>query len=350
MNDPESFYEGRTCIVTGGASFIGSHLVDRLMEHCAKVIVIDDLSSGRLEHLAEHADSDRLDVRVGDLKYLSFAEEAIETADVLFHLAAVHGGRGFIEQHGAEMMVNLTIDQNVMACSAASGIEMVVQASSACAYPLSLQEDPEGRSLLQESTAGFETPGQSFPDGTYGWLKLMGEYQVKVPSEAHAFRGRSARIFTAYGERENESHAAIALIAKALLRMDPYPVWGTGLQTRNFTHVSDTVHGILLLGADRSELAYDVFNVGSSRHHTILDFLDAVFDAVGWRPSTIEKQMHFPTGVANRAADNTKLLAAFGWEPERDIQEGVHRTVEWYRGLPERVRTLDQLESRLSAR
>src|SRR5205807_6332468 len=118
----------------------------------------------------------------------------------------------------------------------------------------------------------FGVPGQAFADGAYGWTKLMGEYQLAQFVLQHRFKGASARIFTAYGERENESHAAIALIAKALLRIDPYPIWGDGLQTRNFTYVQDTVEGLLRLGALDDDEPFRAVNVGSSTHNTVLEF------------------------------------------------------------------------------
>ena len=109
--------------------------------------------------------------------------------------------------------------------------------------------------MLAEEQAGFDRPGNAFPEGAYGWCKLMGEFQLEqIANSALPSRGAAARIFSAYGERENESHAVIALIAKAALRLDPFPVWGTGRQVRNFTYVADTVTGLLLLGALRDSV------------------------------------------------------------------------------------------------
>ena len=83
------------------------------------------------------------------------------------------------------------------------------------------------------------------------------------------------------GERENESHAAIALIAKGLLKMDPFPIWGTGEQTRNFTYVADTVIGLLFLGADSRDLSFDAVNIGTSKHNTVLEFIEEIFSKTG---------------------------------------------------------------------
>ena len=343
-------FEGLTCVVTGGASFIGSTLVDRLATSCREVVVIDDFSSGTHATLAQHEGSGVVRVVEGDLTDRAVAHSAIGRCDVLFHLAAVHGGRGFIERFPAAMLANLSIDQNVLQACVAAGVPRVVHASSACVYPVGLQEFEGDRGLLREDQAGFDTPAGSFPDGTYGWVKLMGEYQFKVAADAGLITARSARIFTAYGARENESHAAIALIAKALLHVDPYPIWGSGDQTRNFTYVDDTVYGLLHLGADSRPCAYDAVNVGASTHHTITAFADMVFDIIGWHPGTIDRQMDRPVGVANRASDNAKIRAAFGWEPSIGLRDGIHRTLCWYEALPTRARTQAELDQRLFAR
>ena len=137
----------------------------------------------------------------------------------------------------------------------------IVFASSACVYPTNLQSDKDSRFLLREADANFEEPGKAFADGEYGWAKLMGELQLRAFCKQFGLSGIVCRIFTAYGERENESHAVIALIAKAAARLDPFPIWGDGLQTRNFTYVQDTVTGMALAGATLN--GFDVVNIGS---------------------------------------------------------------------------------------
>jgi UDP-glucose 4-epimerase len=196
----------------------------------------------------------------------------------------------------------------------------------------------------------MEKPELSNADGVYGWTKLIGEYQLQNHCSSNAMRGRSARIFTAYGERENESHAAIALIAKVLLKADPYPIWGNGQQTRNFTHVADTALGLLFLGADVSEPIFDVFNIGTSEHIKVIDFVQEIFNQTNWLPAQIDFQLDKPTGVASRASDNEKIFSRFGWEPNIGIGEGLSRTIYWYDSLLNRPKNLVELEKRLSSR
>jgi nucleoside-diphosphate-sugar epimerase len=343
----EDFYKNKKVLVTGGASFIGSHLVDSLLALGSKVRVIDDLSSGNLKNLSKSMNS--IEFKQFDLRNNEFDSELFKSVDVVFHLAAIHGGRGFIETQQNMMLDNLNIDTNVIKHSQKSGVKMLVHASSACAYPIGLQEKDTNRNLLEESQASMKEVGKAFPDGVYGWTKLIGEYQLETIS-GNRFKGRSARIFTAYGERENLSHAAIALIAKSVLKMDPFPVWGNGKQTRNFTHVSDTVKGLLFLGSDTRDLDFDVFNIGMSTHFTVNEFIEEIHTQLQWHPSKWDFQLDKPAGVASRASDNSKMEKVFGWEPNVGIREGIKKTIEWYLSNDDNPKTTQALEEKLNSR
>ena len=319
-------YDGRRILVTGGASFIGSHLSELLVQSGARVTVADDLSSGKRSNLDTIAAE--VSFVEGDLRHPDFAADAVSGQEVVFHLAASHGGRGYIDTHPIECTNNMLLDHVVFAAAAQAGVRKIVLASSACTYPTNLQDDENSRLLLRESDANFEEPGKAFSDGEYGWAKLMGELQLRAFSKQKGISGVACRIFTAYGERENESHAVIALIAKAVARLDPFPIWGDGLQTRNFTYVQDTVTGMALGGALLE--GFDVINVGTETHYTILDLLEEIFRVLAWRPNVIEKQLDKPVGVKSRAADVTKCREGLGWVPSYSLGEGVERTTKWY--------------------
>jgi UDP-glucose 4-epimerase len=333
-------YAGERVLVTGGASFIGSHLVELLVGHGAKVKVADDLSSGALRHL--DAVADEVELLEGDLRDPAFAARAAREIDTLVHLAAMHGGRGYIDTHPVECTSNMLLDHVVFCAAVASGASRLVHASSACVYPTTLQGSDRDRLLLREDDANFEEPGNAFPDGEYGWAKLMGELQLRALHKQHGVDVIAARIFTAYGERENESHAVVALIAKAGAKLDPYPVWGDGCQTRNFTYVRDTVRGLALAGRLTGQ---QVLNVGAAQHHTIIELLEVIFGHLDWRPAQLDLQLDKPVGVRSRASDNTRIRALTGWEPDTPLVEGVGRTIDWYLAVtpPERLENLDAL-------
>jgi UDP-glucose 4-epimerase len=261
----------------------------------------------------------------------------------VFHLAASHGGRGYIDTHPVECVNNVMLDHVVFSAAARAGTRKVIHASSACVYPTSLQASTTHRLLLAEEDANFEEPGKAFADGEYGWAKLMGELQLRAFHKEYGLDAVACRIFTAYGERENESHSVIALIAKALAKLDPYPVWGDGTQTRNFTYVADTAKGLLL-----SALActgFEIINVGSANHVTINELIAEIFAIVKWAPSKIDYELAKPVGVLSRAADVTKSERVLGWHPQTPLDIGLARTISWYEGVAttQRLRNLDAL-------
>ena len=334
-------------MVTGGASFIGSHLVEALLEMQCVVTVVDDFSSGKRSNLP--SDNSKLKIQTLDLSAGSDLSSYFRDQEIVFHLAAVHGGRRFIEKYPQKILKNLILDQNVFEAAINADVKRIVHASSACSYPTNLQDDTNSSLLLSERYLGSMNSLGCQPDGTYGWTKLIGEYQLEQLIAGTATSGRSARIFTAYGERENESHAAIALIAKALLKMDPFVVWGSGHQTRNFTYVTDTVRGLLHLGADDRSIPFDVLNIGTSEHISVNSFIETIFKILNWRPMEIFADTTKPQGVASRASDNSYLKETFNWERMVSVEEGLRRTIDWYSRLESRPRSINALDEELES-
>ena len=234
-------------LVTGGASFIGSHLVEDLLAAGAQVRVADDFSSGEPANLA--AVRDEIELVEGNLKHAAVANEATSGIDTVFHLAAIHGGRGFIANYPADCATNMALDNTVFEQAVANGVDRISFASSACTYPTDIQRD---RRRLREEMVSFDERGGAYADETYGWAKLMGERSLQAFEEQYDVDASIVRIFTAYGPRENETHAIIALLAKAYARQQPFEIWGDGEQTRNFTYVRDITRALrLAAGRDR---------------------------------------------------------------------------------------------------
>jgi nucleoside-diphosphate-sugar epimerase len=166
-----SFWTSRKVLVTGGASFIGSYLVERLVKAGASVNVVDDLSSGKMKNLA--AVERDIEFTKGDLKDRSLADSVCKGREVVFHLAACHGGRGYIDTHPVECSTNLILDGTVFGAAAMAGVERVCFASSACVYPINLQGQPNNGDAiyLKEEWADPFVPGASASDGEYGWVR-----------------------------------------------------------------------------------------------------------------------------------------------------------------------------------
>lgn len=323
-----SFWKDRKVLVTGGASFIGSHIVERLVNYGAKVRVADDLSSGKIENLSEVRK--QIDFMKGDLRDRPFADKACKGIEIVFHLAASHGGRGYIDTHPVECSTNMILDGVVFASAHKAGVDRICFASSACVYPVNLQEVPKTGNLvyLEEEWANPFEPGKAAADGEYGWAKLMGELALKAYNKQYGQKCVSCRIFTAYGERENETHAVIALIAKAFIKMDPFVIWGTGQQDRNFTYVGDIADG-LIRAAEKVDDGSAV-NVGAEEHIKIIDLAKMVFNKTGFTPKKLEFDATKPVGVFSRAASLKRTRKVLGWEPQVSVEQGVERSIKWY--------------------
>ena len=323
------FYEGKRVLVTGGASFIGSHLVDKLVGLGAEVTVVDNLSSGKLENLENSIDKIKF-IKL-DLEYASLNKlvEVFRGNEVVFHLAAVHGGRGYIHTHPADVCSNFAIDHHVFEASYEADVERVVFASSACVYPPKLQSKVGSKYLLREDdTNPFKLEDYLSADLEYGWAKLMGEIQLIAFIKQYGLKGCSLRFVTAYGPRENETHAIIALIYKAFERMDPYVIWGTGEQERDFTYVKDIVEGTLLAGAKVTDGT--PINLGTGRRYKIREVAEKIFQIMNWKPKRIIFDKSKPIGVVSRALDISRARKLLGWEPRFTLEEGLKRTIEWY--------------------
>ena len=338
-----SEWTGERVLVTGGASFIGSHLVEDLVDHGADVRVADDLSSGELENLA--AVDDEIEFLEGTLKEMSFAEEATEDVDTVFHLAADHGGRGYISSYPANCATNMALDNVVYEAAAENGVDRISFASSACTYPTDIQQEKQ---RLSEDMVSFEERGGAYADEVYGWAKLMGERSLQAYHEQYDIDASIVRIFTAYGPRENETHAIVALMAKAYAEQDPYRIWGDGEQTRNFTYVKDITRA-LRLAAENVTDATPV-NAGIRDYITINEVAEAVFGRLDWEPAEIDHMTDKPVGVRHRAADTTRAEELLGWEPQYTLQDGIDRTLDWYAENREREYVQNNLETLLHER
>lgn len=336
-------WDGRRVLVTGGASFIGSHLVDALVERGAKVRVVDDLSSGRLENIQNHIDHKVVEFIRADLRDPGVAERAVEGASVVFHLAADHGGRGYVDLHQAACAGNLMLNGAIFLACRDARVEKIVYASSGCVYPNFKQMDPHEILYLTEEMVG--PPYDA--DNMYGWAKLMGEMTLRAYAKEWGLKAASCRYFTVYGDRGHENHAVIAMIARALIREDPFQVWGTGEQIRNWTHVSDIVGGTLRAAEGIDDGT--AINLGTMERTRVIDAVHEVMRYTGHQ-AEIELHPEMPTGPLNRVADNSLARRLIGWEPQVPFMEGLRRTIDWYFRNKDRDKVKGSLERVLTER
>jgi nucleoside-diphosphate-sugar epimerase len=331
-------------LVTGGASFISSHLIDHLIARGArKIRVVDDLSSGKLANIQGHIDAGVVEFRREDLLAPGVAQASVPGVDVVFHLAAIHGGRGFVDLHQAACAQNLALDGMLIKAAYEAGVEKFVFASSGCVYPNHLQTDVGRELYLTEDMVG--PPYDA--DNLYGWAKLMAELTLQAYARDFGFKSASCRFFTVYGERGVENHAVIAMIARAFVRQNPFEVWGDGTQIRNWTYVGDIVRG-MVLAAEKIDDGTAV-NLGTEERTRVIDAVHEVLRYTG-RKAEIKFLPHMPTGPLNRVASNRLARERLGWKPETKFMDGLHRTIDWYFSSREVEKVSGYLQEMLTER
>ena len=330
-------------LVTGGASFIGSHLVDALIERGAIIRVVDNLSSGKKDNIRHHLEQGQVEFRQADLLTPGVVDRAVEGMNFVFHLAADHGGRGYVDLHQAACSTNLLLDGLVFRACRNAKVQKVIYASSGCVYPNHLQNDTDEELYLTEKMMG--PPYDA--DHIYGWAKVVGEMTLRAYHDDWGLRSASLRYFTVYGPRGVENHAVIAMIARAFVRQDPFVVWGTGEQIRNWTHVDDIVRGTILA----AEIIDDgtAVNLGTMERIKVIDAVKEVLGYMNLQPK-LEFHSKMPTGPYNRVADNALAKKLLGWKPELKFVDGLHRTIDWYLSTKKREEVSAILDVMLTER
>ena len=334
-------WSSQRVIVTGGAGFIGSNLVDSLLDRGAEVLVVDklQLASGslawnrklmRLEQVFKKHGIDKIPLEICDLETDKQKFQIIaKDSDVVFHLSALFGGRQFVDTRQADCSRMLAVDHNAIEASYEAGVERFHFASSACVYPDSLQKDPTY--LLKESDILSTGEGWKSSDNLYGFAKLMGELQCIVFHKERGMKTSACRYLTVYGPGEfDTSHAISALIEKALDGMKPYVVWGSGKQERGFTYVTDIANGSIL--ATEKVIDGTAINLGWDKRYNMKAVAEMILKITG-----LKSKMAFdrtkPEGPFSRALDISLAKKALKWVPKVDLYEGLEKTIEWHKTL-----------------
>jgi UDP-glucose 4-epimerase len=205
-----------------------------------------------------------------------------------------------------------------------------------------LQE--KGRKVwLKEEDAGFYGSRRE-SDGEYGWAKLIGEATLQSLVRQKGTKVAIARIYSAYGPRENETHAVLAWIARAFVRQDPFPIWGDGQQERNFTYVDDIIDGLLRL-AERVNDGTPI-NVGHDEAVVVEEGVRIVCKLMNHNPR-FEYDLSKPVGVYARMADLKRAIEVLNWRPKTSFEDGLPPTIKWYTSNREPAFVSEKLEKLL---
>jgi nucleoside-diphosphate-sugar epimerase len=247
--------------------------------------------------------------------------------EVVYNLAADMGGMGFIENNKALCMLSVLINTHLLMASQTNGVEKFFFASSACVYNQSKQLDVNNPGL-RESDAY-----PAMPEDGYGWEKLFSERMTKHFQDDFGISARIARFHNVYGPfgtydggREKAPAALCRKIAIAKVNgLDSIEIWGDGLQTRSFTYIDDTIHGINLLM--KSSFS-DPINLGSSELISINDLAKLVMEISQYECRIIH-DLGAPKGVRGRNSENSLILETLGWQPNISLLEGLAQTYAW---------------------
>lgn len=346
-------------LVSGGCGFVGRNLVKRLLRTTHdRVIVVDDLSvgmapaewpmpeggtllggspkrtQGKIEFWGEDEQMifyngdfrDFLRGMMGDAQWLAqtFGLTDFERFADVFHFAAIVGGRAKIDGDPMMVALDLSIDAEFFYWAVRHKPARVMFPSSSAAYPVNLQGEGD-YVALKESDIDWTGGNLGQPDMTYGWSKLTGEYLAQIAAQYYDLHVASVRPFSGYGEDQDLSYPIPAIAARAAGKEDPFEVWGTGKQGRDFVHIDDCIDAIFFALDNIKDGT--AMNIGSGRITSFLEIIALFTEFAGYEPE-IKPLLHKPVGVHARHADMSYVFNTLGWQPKISLREGMKRVYE----------------------
>lgn len=305
-------------LVTGGAGFIGSHLVEALLEQGSHVRVLDDFSTGRHENIAPFLN--RIEVMEASLTDLDKVRQAVEEVGIIFHHAAIPSVPRSVLQPLETHHVNATGTLNLLVAARDAGVKRVVYASSSSIYGMQAPEEPKVETMSPQ------------PISPYAVSKLTAEQYCQVFSQVYGLETVSLRYFNVFGPRQNPQSEYAAVIPRfihAILHEEQPIIYGDGEQTRDFTYIQNVVEGNMLAAhAPASQVSGEVFNLAAGGQ-TSLNSLIAALEQVMQRPVAASYTEARPGDIKHSQADIGMARSRLGYEPSVSFLEGLARTVGW---------------------
>jgi UDP-glucose 4-epimerase len=306
-------------LVTGGAGFIGSHLVDALVRRGNAVRVLDDFSTGLRDNLAHHGT--KIDVVDGSITDPAAVEKAVRGARTVYHLGALASVARSVEAPLVSHAACATGTLTVLDGARKAGAKRIVYAASSSAY---------GGYSTQEGQTEDLLPNAMSP---YAAAKLAGEYYMQAFAATYGLETVRLRFFNIFGPRQraDSPYSGVIAIFTALMKQGKAPtVHGDGLQSRDFTYVANCVQAILKAGEAKGASG-NVYNVGTGRSVTVLDLVAALNKLLG----TSFKALHADPragDVRYSMADISRARRDLGYDPTVSFEDGLAKTLAWYRG------------------
>jgi len=318
MSSPKKYQK---ILVTGGAGFIGSHIVDKLTEKGFEVTVFDNLDTGHIENIASHRGKKGFHFIKGDIRDLDLIKKTLKDVDVVFHEAALASVTLSVQNPIATNDVNVTGTLNLLKVSADLGVKRFIYASSAAVYG----DTPSPKKREDMS---------SNPTSPYGISKLAAENYVKTYYKVYGLETVSLRYFNVYGPRQRFDincayGGAITIFINRLLKNMPPVIYGDGEQTRDFIYIKDIIKANML-ALNSTDAAGQVFNIGTGTNISVNQVAKVLKDALNKKRL---KNVYSPPRAAevkHGYADISKAKEILGYNPSFSIQSGLPELVNWY--------------------
>ncbi|MCR4404990.1 MAG: SDR family oxidoreductase [Candidatus Acetothermia bacterium] len=306
-------------LVTGGAGFIGSHIVERLVREGQRVRVIDNLSTGKRENIEPFLGE--VEFIESDIRDLGLVREAMEGVDYVSHQAAVPSVPRSVKDPMTSNSVNVEGTLNILIAARDAGVKRVVYASSSSVY---------GDTPTLPKHEGMKPE----PRSPYAVSKLAGELYCQVFFHVYGLETVALRYFNVFGPRQDPQSQYAAVVPKfitAFLQGEPPTIFGDGEQSRDFTHIENVVEANLL-AAKAPGVAGEVFNIACGERITVNELARLLTEIVGVNPKLKPKYaLARPGDLRHSLADISKAQELLGYEVKVNTREGLERTVEWYK-------------------
>ena len=305
-------------LVTGGAGFIGSNLVQQLVEQGETVRVLDNFLTGRKENIQPWLD--RIELVEGDLRERAVCVRAAQSMDYVIHLAALPSVQRSVEQPFASSEINIQGTIQLLHACAQAGVKRLVYAASSSAYG-------------DQETASKSEDLLPAPLSPYAAAKLAGEHFCAAFHATYALETVSLRYFNVFGPRQDPDSpysAVIPLFITAMLDGRRPTIFGDGHQARDFTYVQNAVNAALGAATATADVAGKVFNVACGVAHSLLELIEQLNELLG---VSIEPEFEPPRSgdVRHSLADISRAREFLDYRVEVDFTEGLRRTIEWHK-------------------
>jgi len=314
------FYTGKCVLVTGGTGFVGTHIVEELLKHNARIRI-------PIHKRKPIVKSDHIETVKADLTNPQDCLRAVRNVDFVFHAAGAVAAAGVTAGNPmSAITTNLVLTVRMLEAAWVASAKRFLIFSSSTGYPA--KEHPVKE---EEFWAG---PTHQVYFG-YGWMRRYLERLAEFVASKSDMKIAIVRPTAVYGRFDNfdpvTSHVVPALIRKAVERLDPYEVWGSGEEVRDFLHVRDLARGCLLMLEKHA--VCDPVNIGYGKTVTIKEVVQLILDTADYKDAKVVFNTSKPTAIPFRMVDTSKAKSTLGFEPEISLEEGLHDTVQWFKQM-----------------